>query len=176
MRVLRAAALAALLPLAACAASGPPPAPSWDPALLRDPSPSVRAAAAGSCPRPIPPAAHDWIEVLLQDDAREVRVAACRLAGDSGDATLVVRLVTIIEDDMEGEVVEAAYRAGCALGQRDPCSRGLITRLVPDAYGPLVTEVNVSPGLEGIEAATGKDIAREMIRYAKEFGEATAGK
>lgn len=31
--------------------------------------------------------------------------------------------------------------------------------------GPLVLEVNSSPGLEGIEAATGKDIAREIIRY-----------
>lgn len=29
--------------------------------------------------------------------------------------------------------------------------------------GPLLLEVNSSPGLEGIEAATGKDIAREMI-------------
>jgi ribosomal protein S6--L-glutamate ligase len=31
--------------------------------------------------------------------------------------------------------------------------------------GPLVLEVNSSPGLEGIETATGKDIAREIIRY-----------
>lgn len=31
--------------------------------------------------------------------------------------------------------------------------------------GPLVLEVNSSPGLEGIESATGKDIAREIIRY-----------
>jgi ribosomal protein S6--L-glutamate ligase len=31
--------------------------------------------------------------------------------------------------------------------------------------GPLVLEVNSSPGLEGIEKATGKDIAREIIRY-----------
>ena len=29
--------------------------------------------------------------------------------------------------------------------------------------GPLLLEVNSSPGLEGIEAATGKDIAREVI-------------
>jgi len=29
--------------------------------------------------------------------------------------------------------------------------------------GPLLLEVNSSPGLEGIEAATGKDIASEMI-------------
>lgn len=31
--------------------------------------------------------------------------------------------------------------------------------------GPLVLEVNSSPGLEGIEAATGKDIASMIIRY-----------
>lgn len=31
--------------------------------------------------------------------------------------------------------------------------------------GPLVLEVNSSPGLEGIEKATGKDIAKAIIRY-----------
>ncbi|MES2203592.1 MAG: 30S ribosomal protein S6--L-glutamate ligase [Pseudomonadota bacterium] len=31
--------------------------------------------------------------------------------------------------------------------------------------GPLVLEVNSSPGLEGIEAATGKDIASMIVRY-----------
>jgi ribosomal protein S6--L-glutamate ligase len=33
--------------------------------------------------------------------------------------------------------------------------------------GPLVIEVNSSPGLEGIEKATGKDIAREIISYVE---------
>ncbi|MFC5047918.1 30S ribosomal protein S6--L-glutamate ligase [Aquimarina hainanensis] len=31
--------------------------------------------------------------------------------------------------------------------------------------GPLILEVNSSPGLEGIERATGKDIAKTIIRY-----------
>jgi len=31
--------------------------------------------------------------------------------------------------------------------------------------GPLVLEVNSSPGLEGIEKATGKNVAKEIIRY-----------
>ncbi len=31
--------------------------------------------------------------------------------------------------------------------------------------GPLILEVNSSPGLEGIEKATGKDIARKIIQY-----------
>lgn len=33
--------------------------------------------------------------------------------------------------------------------------------------GPMIMEVNSSPGLEGIEAATGKDIARAIIRYVE---------
>lgn len=33
--------------------------------------------------------------------------------------------------------------------------------------GPLVLEVNSSPGLEGIEKATGLDIARKIIRYVE---------
>ena len=32
--------------------------------------------------------------------------------------------------------------------------------------GPLVMEVNASPGLQGIEAATGIDVAAAIIRYA----------
>lgn len=31
--------------------------------------------------------------------------------------------------------------------------------------GPLVLEVNSSPGLEGIEAATGRDVARDIVKY-----------
>jgi len=34
-------------------------------------------------------------------------------------------------------------------------------------HGPLILEVNSSPGLEGIEAATGKDIANSIIRYVE---------
>ena len=32
-------------------------------------------------------------------------------------------------------------------------------------HGPLVMEVNSSPGLEGIEGATGKDIASRVIEF-----------
>ena len=37
--------------------------------------------------------------------------------------------------------------------------------MLPSARGPLILEVNSSPGLEGIETATGKDIAIEVIKY-----------
>ncbi|MGK0494554.1 MAG: ribosomal protein S6--L-glutamate ligase [Maribacter sp.] len=37
--------------------------------------------------------------------------------------------------------------------------------ILQSARGPLVLEVNSSPGLEGIELATGKDIASKIIQY-----------
>ncbi len=37
--------------------------------------------------------------------------------------------------------------------------------MLQSSSGPLVLEVNSSPGLEGIEAATKKDIAKEIIKY-----------
>ena len=37
--------------------------------------------------------------------------------------------------------------------------------MLQSSSGPLVLEVNSSPGLEGIETATQKDIAREIIKY-----------
>jgi ribosomal protein S6--L-glutamate ligase len=35
-------------------------------------------------------------------------------------------------------------------------------------HGPVVLEVNSSPGLEGIEKATGKDVAGSIIKYIEE--------
>jgi ribosomal protein S6--L-glutamate ligase len=39
--------------------------------------------------------------------------------------------------------------------------------MLQSKHGPLILEVNSSPGLEGIEAATGKDIANSIIRYVE---------
>jgi len=39
--------------------------------------------------------------------------------------------------------------------------------MLQSSNGPLVLEVNSSPGLEGIEKATQKDIAREIIKYVE---------
>ena len=36
--------------------------------------------------------------------------------------------------------------------------------------GPLVMEVNASPGLEGVETTTGLDIAGMMIEYIEQRG------
>ncbi|MBE0511346.1 MAG: 30S ribosomal protein S6--L-glutamate ligase [Chromatiales bacterium] len=40
--------------------------------------------------------------------------------------------------------------------------------LLRSANGPLVMEVNSSPGLEGIETSTGKDVASMIIKYIEE--------
>jgi ribosomal protein S6--L-glutamate ligase len=41
--------------------------------------------------------------------------------------------------------------------------------LLESEAGPLVMEVNASPGLQGIEAATGVDVAAAIIRYAVNY-------
>jgi ribosomal protein S6--L-glutamate ligase len=41
--------------------------------------------------------------------------------------------------------------------------------LLRSARGPLVLEVNSSPGLEGIEKVTGKDIASQVIEYIEKY-------
>jgi len=37
--------------------------------------------------------------------------------------------------------------------------------IVPSKRGPLLLEVNSSPGLEGIEAVTGEDVAVRIIEF-----------
>ena len=65
---------------------------------------------------------------------------------------------SVIELSDEEEVV--AIRAAKAMGL------GVAgVDLLQSARGPLILEVNSSPGLEGIENATGKDIAKTIIRY-----------
>jgi ribosomal protein S6--L-glutamate ligase len=39
--------------------------------------------------------------------------------------------------------------------------------LLQSARGPLILEVNSSPGLEGIESAPGKNIASLIIKYVE---------
>ncbi len=39
--------------------------------------------------------------------------------------------------------------------------------MLRSAHGPVVMEVNSSPGLEGIEKATGVDVAEAIIRFVE---------
>lgn len=65
---------------------------------------------------------------------------------------------TIIEltDEEENTALKSAKALGLGVAGVD---------MLQSKKGPLVLEVNSSPGLEGIESATGKDIAKEIIRY-----------
>lgn len=95
------------------------------------------------------------------------RVAACmrRVARAGSFRSNIHRggrgeIVDPIPPEIESTALAAARAVGLRIAGVD---------MLESADGPLVTEVNVSPGLEGIEAATGRDLAGEMIAYAKEF-------
>jgi len=42
--------------------------------------------------------------------------------------------------------------------------------LIRSKKGPLLIEVNASPGLQGIEAATGTNVARKIIKFVEKNG------
>jgi len=61
-----------------------------------------------------------------------------------------------LTDEEENAALKAAKSLGLGVCGVD---------MLQSARGPLILEVNSSPGLEGIEAATKKDIAKSIIRY-----------
>jgi len=63
-----------------------------------------------------------------------------------------------LTEDEENAALKATKAMGLGVAGVD---------MLQSKSGPLVLEVNSSPGLEGIESATKKDIAREIIRYVE---------
>ncbi|GAB1446976.1 MAG: 30S ribosomal protein S6--L-glutamate ligase [Cyclobacteriaceae bacterium] len=63
-----------------------------------------------------------------------------------------------LSDEEENTALKSARAMGLGVAGVD---------MLQSSSGPLVLEVNSSPGLEGIEGATNKDIAREIIRYVE---------
>ncbi len=61
-----------------------------------------------------------------------------------------------LTDEEEIAAIKAAKAMGLGVAGVD---------LLQSARGPLILEVNSSPGLEGIEAATGQNIAAKIIKY-----------
>lgn len=61
-----------------------------------------------------------------------------------------------LTEDEENAALKAAKALGLGVCGVD---------MLQSARGPLILEVNSSPGLEGIEAATKKDIAKSIIRF-----------
>lgn len=63
-----------------------------------------------------------------------------------------------LSDDEENAAIKAARAMGLGVAGVD---------ILQSARGPLILEVNSSPGLEGIEAATGTDVAGKIIKYVE---------
>ena len=61
----------------------------------------------------------------------------------------------------------------CLLYTSDAADEGLGVDLVQSDRGPLVLEVNSSPGLEGIESASDIDVAKEIISFLEKKVENT---
>jgi ribosomal protein S6--L-glutamate ligase len=61
----------------------------------------------------------------------------------------------VLSDDERRIAVEAAAALGLGVAGVD---------MLRSKRGPLILEVNASPGLEGIEAATGVDVAGSIIQ------------
>lgn len=69
-----------------------------------------------------------------------------------GGTASVIKLT----DEEETAALKAARAMGLGIAGVD---------MLQSSRGPLILEVNSSPGLEGIETATGKDIANAIIKY-----------
>ena len=90
-----------------------------------------------------------------------VVVGAMKRQGKEGDFRSNLHQggsATIIElsDEEENAALKAAKTLGLAIAGVD---------MLQSNSGPMILEVNSSPGLEGIEKATEKDIAKSIIRY-----------
>ncbi len=76
---------------------------------------------------------------------------------------------TAEEATLTPALVDVAERATAALGLH---VAGV--DLLESAEGPLVVEVNGSPGLEGISVATGRDVAAEVVSFLENSAESRA--
>ena len=115
-----------------------------------------------------------YANFLVQEFIREARGADIRCFVVGGKVVASMR-----RQARAGEFRSNLHRGGSAtpvkLSQRevDTALRAARTMglnvagvdLLRSRRGPLVLEVNSSPGLEGIEAATGVDVAGEVIEY-----------
>jgi ribosomal protein S6--L-glutamate ligase len=91
-------------------------------------------------------------------------VAAMRRRGAPGDfRSNIHRGGTAARIKVTPEERSTAVRAAKAMGLR---VAGV--DILRSNHGPVVMEVNSSPGLEGIEGATGKDVAGAIVEYIEE--------
>lgn len=90
-------------------------------------------------------------------------VAAMKRQGHDGDFRSNLHLggsgeKYALNDEEKRTAIKSARAMGLSICGVD---------MIPSKRGPLVMEVNSSPGLQGIEKATGKDIATKIIEYVE---------
>jgi ribosomal protein S6--L-glutamate ligase len=120
-------------------------------------------------------------EILLQELVAESRgkdvrafvvgdrvVAAMRRTARSGEFRSNIHRGGVAEGvSLDREFAEAAVKATRVMGLEVAGVDMLEAR-----SGPKIMEVNSSPGFEGLESATGVDIARAYVQHAVELGHA----
>ncbi len=120
------------------------------------------------------------VHFLAQEFIKEAQGAdiRCFVVGDKVVATMMRRA-------KEGEFRSNLHRGGRAeLVKITPEERSTAVRaanimglnvagvdILRSHHGPVVMEVNSSPGLEGIETATGKDVAKLIIEFTQKMFE-----
>src|SRR5262245_36346045 len=105
----------------------------------------------------------EFIRDASGSDVREV-VAAIKRIGRAGEFRANIhRGASAIRAELSPEERHVAQRAAAAVGLN---VSGV--DLIRSARGPLVMEVNSSPGLEGIEGATGIDVASLVIGFLEQ--------
>jgi ribosomal protein S6--L-glutamate ligase len=137
-------------------------------------------------------AAESVIDAFIELGADFLVQEFIKEAGGSDVRAMVIgrRVVAAMERTAaEGEFRSNLHRGGSAHQTRlTPEERSAAVRaaqtmglrvagvdILRSARGPLVMEVNSSPGLRGIEEATGKDIAGKIIDYVEAHARPTRG-
>ncbi len=124
-------------------------------------------------------------QILVQEFVREAGASdlRCIIIGNRVAAAMLRR-------GKEGEFRSNIHRGGTAVPVRiSPEERRTAVRAVRamglnvagvdmlrSSHGPLVLEINSSPGLEGIEQATGKDLAGMVIKYIEKNARPVSGR
>jgi len=119
-------------------------------------------------------------DILVQEFIEEAR------GGDTRALVVGDRVVAAMRRQAPaGEFRSNLHRGGSARRVRlEPAEEALAVRasrtiglgvagvdMIASPRGPLILEVNASPGLEGIEGATGVDVAGEIVDYLERLAE-----
>jgi ribosomal protein S6--L-glutamate ligase len=138
-----------------------------------------------------PKAAESVIDALRGLKANILIQEFIKEAGNSDIRCLTVGdkvVASMMRTGKEGDFRSNLHRGGsAAVIKITPEERSTVVRaanimglnvagvdILRSVHGPLIMEVNSSPGLEGIETTTGKDVARMIIEYIEK--NATPGK